>query len=59
MKKIYQVPETVIIETELSMNILEDSGEIDKPTPEEPGILSNENNIFEEGNPSTSSSLWD
>ncbi|MBR6262837.1 MAG: hypothetical protein IKR05_06430 [Prevotella sp.] len=62
MKKNYQVPETLIIELEVSNYILEDSGEIgngqgDDPTP---GHLTNDAKIFEDDIPTgTSSSLWD
>ena len=57
MKKNYQVPETVICETEISIRILEDSGEIGSG-----GALTNENSSFEEEETSleiSNSNLWD
>lgn len=57
MKKIYQIPEVQVWETELSNNILEDSGEIGSG-----GALTNENSSFEEEEPSleiSNSNLWD
>ena len=57
MKKIYQIPEVQIWETEFSYHILEDSGEIGSE-----GNLTNENSSFEEEVTSVetyNSNLWD
>ncbi len=56
MKKNYQVPETVICETEISIRILEDSGEIGAG-----GNLTNETNTFDESEMPSDipSSIWD
>ena len=55
MKKNYQVPETVICETEISIRILEDSGEIGSG-----GNLTNETTFDESEMPSDiPSSIWD
>lgn len=55
MKKNYQVPETVICEMEISIRILEDSGEIGQD-----GNLTNETTFDESEMPSDiPSSIWD
>ena len=65
MKKIYQYPETEIVFVGLSKLIMggdngpgEESGKIGNGD-DGPGILTNENNIFEDDTQTGKSSLWD
>ena len=59
MKKKYQIPEAQIYEMMLSGCFLEEeSGKIGNGD-DGPGILTNENNIFEDDTQTGKSSLWD
>ena len=59
MKRKYQIPEVQIFEMKVSGCFLtEESGKIGNGD-DGPGILTNENNIFEDDTQTGKSSLWD